>query len=293
MKRDPRVQPRRPQIRNFRPPQSEEGPNEKTPWDRLADMVDPLAQARAERVIERVKEACYERHASVDELTWTAYEGIIQGTNEELRQLLTAVQHRLQLNLMLTDHDEPPLSREEAWRLLDVIKQSSDLLDAQPPRNDIACAFLDLDLAAVELSDLIRDRLKKEGLESTVEASLEPAPVRVDGDRFGEAVMVLLESLLEDAGGPQGVVEVRWRGQQARVFVGTDPPSVPKHELQQSLDKRASIRDPALDVPLARAVIQHHEGEVRVHETEEGATGFCCVLPALEPLGRGPEGKGA
>lgn len=285
MKRDPRIQPRRPQIRNFRDPEPDEATNRETPWDRLERMVEALEEQRAERVIGRVKQACFDQQATFREVIWTAYEAITEATNEELRQVLTTAQHRLQLSLMQTDPDEPPLSREEAWNLLEAIKQSATLVDAQAPRDDIACAFLDLDPIAVELSDLVVDHLENEGLESTVDTSLQAAPVHADGDRLGEAVIVFLESLLDHADDEQPIVRVRWSGEEAIVFVGTDPPVAPKHELQHALNRPASLRDPDLDLPLARSVVRSHHGEVLVHETADGAVGFCCVLPALEAAG--------
>lgn len=284
MSRDSRIPRRRPQIRNFGPPK-EDGPGEddETPWDRLGSMLAALEEQRTQRLLDHVKEACYDRRASFREVTWTAFEAITEATNEELRQVLTTVQHRLQLSLMQTDPGEPPLTREEAWELLDAVEQGSTLLDAQAPRDEIASAFLDLDPEPVELSDLVRKRLERYGLAGSIETSFEPAPVRVDRERFGEAVIVLVETFLERSEDEDVVLRVRWEGPRARVFVGTRPPAEPKHELQRKLNRRASIRDPDLDLPLARAVVQHHEGAVRVHETDDGAIGFCCELRALHP----------
>lgn len=246
--------------------------------------MDQLEQERSRRVLYRIKEACYDHDASFHELTWTAFEAITEGTNEELRQVLTTAQHRLELNLMQAGPGEPPMTQEEAWQLLDAIEQGSQLLDAQAPRDEIACAFLDLEPEPIELAELVRRKLASHGLERTVEASYEPAPVRADEERFGEALLVLVEACLERAGDERVVLRVRWQGCEAHVFVGTRPPVEPKHELQSRLDARASIRDPDIDLPLARAVIRYHDGRVRVDETDDGAIGYACVLPALESV---------
>lgn len=287
MKRDPRVRSPRPEIRNFRPPKRLRE-HEETPWDRLQQLLDALETDRADRILDHVKEACFEEGLSFRELTWTAYEAVTRGANEELRQVLTTVQHRLQLNLRETEPGEPPLTWDEAWDLLQTVKTGTRLLEAQAPRGEIACAFLDLDPEGVELSDLVRRRLSLSGLKATVETSYEPAPVKVDPERFGEALLVFLDSFLPDEDEAQPVLDVRWEGSEAYLFLGARPPTEPKHLLQDRLNKAASLQDPELDVPLARAVIEHHGGGVHVHERGQ-ARGVRLVLPALEP---GPANAG-
>jgi light-regulated signal transduction histidine kinase (bacteriophytochrome) len=286
VKRDPRIQPRRPEIRNFRPEGegSEEDADEdrEGPWARLSELVSPLEEDRADGVLAHVKETCFDEMASFREVTWAAFEAITQGANQELRQVLTPVQHLIELKLMQTDPDEPPLAREEARQLLEAIQECGRLLDAQLSHDEITRSFLDVDPQPVELSEEIEAHLSRTGMGGTVETDLEAAPTQVDDERFGESLLVLVDSFVEPAEDEQPIVTCRWQGDEVAVFIGARPPVEPRHALQERLNQPASIRDPGLDIPLARAMIEAQDGDVLVHETADGAVGLRCVFPALE-----------
>lgn len=250
------------------------------PWD-LVGRRPIFDHDRTEAVLERARRRELPS-TSLDELSWTAYESLTTAVNEEIRQLLTTLKHRLQLSLMETDAPRPPLSRGKVWKLVNQIQKGERALDAQISRKEIARTFLSLDPTDCELAETIRDHLQRKGLADVVDASLDPVPAKADPWRFGQAVVVLLEAFLDRGHDEQAVLRLRWRGEQAVLFVGARPAVEPKHRLQRWLDQGVRVRKPGLDIPLARAILECHDAEIVVHETDDGAVGFRCVLPALD-----------
>lgn len=252
-------------------------------WDRLASTVDAFEEERPRRVLRRVRRADLDPRVPFPDLTQAAHEAISKEMNEELRQVLTTIQQRLELNL--ASPSRPTLTRKEGYELLMGIREAAQLLDAHLLPDDIAKGFLVLDEAPIELAETMRFHLRRQNLSQTVETSLEAAPVEADPWLLGEAVLALLEPFLEDAEDHRPCLSVEWEGENARVFVGTRPPLEPAHGIQEWLDQAPRMQGSGLNVPMACAVLERQDADVAVHETDDGAVGLQCTFPALE---RGP-----
>jgi signal transduction histidine kinase len=291
VKRDSRIQPRRVEIRNWQP-EDHDGEDEgetvgtEEPWERIEEELDPFEDRHADAIVDLVQAGLH-REQCFSETTQAVHEALVEAARHELRQLFTRIENQLELNLMRTSADKPPLSREEARDVVEVVRHGGEILDAQLSREQVSRRLLDLHMAGFALSEAIRDHLQDSGLEQQIHTDLDPAPVLGDSERLPEAFALLAQPFLDACGdGQRPVIEVEWTGDLVKVFVGSCPPTLPEHELQERLSR--SVLQSGRDSDLSRAleIVEAHQGRVIVR-SRENAIGYECPLPAIDPAGLG------
>lgn len=289
MTRDPRIRTPKPEIRNPPPPDDlpddeddEDGPTATSePWEGLEGVLSPFHDERSDRIVERVRQVAEDEDADLEALTRAAYEGLADAANEELRQIVTRLRHALQLGLMQAGEDEAPISRETAGDMLEALDHAGELLDAHLTREEIAKRFLDLSEDPFQISEAVRESLRDRDLLEEVEADLDPAPIHGDRDRLSGAIAELVEYFSAVAGADEILVEMSWEDDRLETFVGTRPPCVSLEELLDRMSQPPILQDAALDLPLARAIIEFHGGTVVTDAPDPDTAGFRFALPAL------------
>lgn len=289
MKRDPRANPPKPEIRNPPPPDDlpddedeEDGPTATSePWAELEGVLSPFHDARSDRILERVQQVYEDEDADLETLTTAAYEGLADAANEELRQIVTRLRHALQLGLMQTGEDEGPITRDTAGDMLEALEHAGELLDAHLTREEIAKRFLDLSEDPFQISKAVRESLEDRDLLEEVEMDLDPAPIRGDRERLSGAIAELVEYLARASGEGTVLLEMSWEDDELEAFVGTRPPRIPLEELLDQMSRPPILQEADLDLPLARAILEFHGGTLVIDAPDPDTAGFRFTLPAL------------
>jgi hypothetical protein len=231
------------------------GARDRGPREELEEALTPFHEERTERVLDRVKRI-YQEDADLETLATAAYEGLADVANEELRQIVTRLTHAIQLGLMETDPGERPISREKALDLLDALHHAGDLLDAHLSREGIAKLFLNLSGEPFHISEAVRRRLRKRGLEACVAADLEPVPRKGDEERLAGAITEFVDHLIQRAvADPTVLLRLRWQADRVIGFIGLRPADLSLETLIDELGtppilQEGNLRPPARVVDL-------------------------------------------
>lgn len=216
--------------------------------------------------------------------------------SHELRTPLTSILGYAEL---LADTEELSI---QGRRFLDVISRSAarelrlvnDLLTVV----NIEQSGFTLQRRRFELGGLVQESAEnarpgaeEAGLELGVRLPREPLLLEGDRDRLGQAVDNLISNAVK-FGIPGGAVyiELRQNGQVAEIDVRDTGPGLGEADRDQIFERlyrapdavRSQVPGAGLGLPITRAIVGHHGGEVHVHSTGPTGTTFRITLP-LEP----------
>ncbi len=283
--RDPRYNPPKPEIRNLRPPKSstfELDDDTEEPWDAIEPVLSPFQAERTERILDTIEDAFQRHEADLDEGTWIAYEALAEATNAELREIVTRMHHVIELGLRRTQPSTPPVTRESAHVLLESLEHAAELLDAHLAREEIAKRFLNLEPEPFDLSNALREELIGTPLREDIELWLDPAPVHGDRKRLVDAILALAKHVRNQTTTGHAGIRLSWDDDTVNGFVGSTQTSLTQATLASALTEPATVTATDVDLPLARAILEHHEATVLVSDLDDGWTGYRFRLPALD-----------
>jgi PAS domain S-box-containing protein len=218
-------------------------------------------------------------------------EEFIATVSHELRSPLTSIQGYVEL---LAEEERSP--RDQQW--LEVIARNShrlqrlvdDLLFIAQARAET----LTLKRAEVDLEALLREAVEgtaPRAAEQGLDLHLDVAPVTIahaDADRLGQAVDNLISNALKYT--PRaGRIDVRLerRGDEAAITVADTGIGMSEEDRQRLFERffrassavDAAIPGVGLGLSIVRAIVDLHDGEIRVESAEGRGTSFEIVLP--------------
>jgi signal transduction histidine kinase len=234
-----------------------------------------------------------------------AFEGqrqFVADASHELRTPLTVMRGQLDV---LVANDPSPDEVRRVERLLQaelarVTRLVNDLLLlAQSGRADF------LRLERVELDELVTeiwDGLSLTATRTFQIAALTPVVVTADPDRLAQALRNLARNAIAHTREPDGIVrvELATSGELVRLSVSDDGPGIPP-AARERVFERFYRTDPArsraeggagLGLAIVRAIVEAHQGTIRVTQSELGGARFELELPrapqAAPPATSGP-----
>ena len=267
-------------------------------------------QALADELATRLGLAAeHARLLAAAQLATTERERLLAVVAHDLRNPLGAVAMYAEVlrSLQPDDADDAPVPADAATRAyarqaLDTIHTSTatmqrlveDLLDASSLRGDALRVHRAPVAAGAPFADaerMLRPLAEAAGLELRVEGEGPEAPVAIDASR----VVQLLSNLVGNAvkfTPPGGTVTVRWAvvpaaHERAGALVGSvadTGPGIAADELPHLFtafwrgDRRAR-RGVGLGLWIARAIVEAHDGELRVESRPEAGATFSFTLP--------------
>lgn len=253
--------------------------DEDVPIDRETD---------AQAVIQEVLDEWDHRAKGVEELLDTVSSELADAANHRLRQLLTRLSTELELATEQTpDGPRAVLEPERLRRVQQAIGELSRVLVTHLDRNQVAKQLIQLDRTTVDLSTLVPDALRREGIPveaPDVEIEVDPSPARGDPEKL-RTVVAVLAARFWTASGEGDVLKVTVTddgGDRLRGFIGLDPCPVDRNELIERLDGPLDLGSLEPNLPYARAVLERHGGNLYVVGQGEEALGYGFTLPKEE-----------
>ncbi len=211
----------------------------------------------------------------------------------ELRTPLTIIKGNAQLMRRLQAADPEALQsiEQEADRLTRLVEELILLVQAETGRLTLQQRPVALDELALEAVQQIQVLAASKPHLKVLLEPLEPVQVCGDRDRLKQVLLNLISNAVKYT--PDGG-EVRlglWtQGEQAVLQVSDTGPGIPPEDLPYIFERfyradRARSRGQGfgLGLSIARWIVQHHGGEIRVASTVGRGTTFTVLLPRLTP----------
>lgn len=238
----------------------------------------------AQTVIQEVLDGWDHRAKGVEELLDKVSSELAEASNHRLRQLLTRLSTELELATEQTpDGKRAELDPERLRRVQEAIGAASRVLVTHLDRNQVAKQLIQLNRTAIDLSKLIPDALRREGISveaPEVEIDIDPAPALGDAEKLSTVVGVLAARFWTAAGEDHALqVTVTDDGDRLRGFIGLEPCPMDRNDLIERLDGHLDLGALEPNVAYARAVLERHGGNLYVAEQGEDALGYGFTLP--------------
>lgn len=223
---------------------------------------------------------------------------LIANVSHELRTPLTNMQGYLE-TLRDADPGSEDFSRHldichrEARRLTHLVQ---DLFELSKMATDHLEFYMER-MSLVELADQVamafEHRMEDKGIDYRVELADDPCEVVGDGNRLGQVITNLLGNALHFTP-PGGTItlSVRRRGETAVLSVADTGIGIPERELPRIFDsffrleksRSRNLGGTGLGLAICKAIVEKHEGEIRVESVVDEGTTFTITL-AIAPDG--------
>jgi len=213
------------------------------------------------------------------------------GVAHEIRNPLTAIKFRLfslknTLPPALAENEDAAVIGNEITRLERIVR---DFLQFARP-SDPALVVVPAGRMLLEVADLLRPQLEKDGIALKVEDS-EEAWVRADTQQIKQVLINLIHNSAESIG-RNGVIVLRVRfesgfarsGSSAVVVeVADNGKGIPLEVRQRLFDPFFTTKEggTGLGLPIAARIVEKHGGELRYQTELQRGTTFCMVLPRV------------
>jgi signal transduction histidine kinase len=270
--------------------------------NRMADEI-----AAREQVLElankRLEAAVAERTADLERLLATlkdaekARRRLLADVSHELRTPLTII--RGEADIALRGGDRPIAEYREALsRCRDAAAHTARLVDdllfiARRESRETRLALRVVDLAAFlpAVVEEARSLIQNRGGAVSVQSDLSHAPMRADPDRLRQVILILLDNALRYGGGR---VEIRLESSALgyRIQVSDQGPGLSEADLSRVFQRffrgGSAVRDGesgvGLGLPVAKAIVEAHEGTIAVTSRLGEGTRVTLDLPAEIPV---------
>jgi signal transduction histidine kinase len=277
--------------------------------DGVAEALNRMANeiAARERVLERTNKrletAVAERTADLERLLAT-----LKDAEQARRQLLADVSHELrtpltiirgEADIALRGGERPTAEYREALaRCRDAATHTARLVDdllfiarRESRQTRLALRVLDLAELLPAVIEEARSLIKTQAGTVVLESQVSHAQVRADPDRLRQVVLILLDNALRHGGGQ---VEIRLESSQTgyRLDVADRGPGLSEPELSRVFQRfyRGSgavhhyASGVGLGLPVAKAIVDAHEGRIAVTSRLGQGTCVTVELPADQSL---------
>lgn len=269
---------------------------------RLAGVIDLMA-AKVEETTGALAAQNTELSAEVDRRTQDLRELLDNARKAEAarRQLLADVSHELRTPLTVIRGEadvalrlrEPSAEayRQALQRARDAATHTARLVDDLLFIARAESAQVRLAADPVDLRMLLADLIETFANDVTVVATIDTAPVRADGGRLRQAVLVLIENARRHGGGSV-LVRLDQSPDGYRIAVEDDGPGMGESDKKMAFERfyrgtnaNASYRDGVgLGLPIARAIIEAHGGRIALEDRPGGGLIAALLIPVRPVL---------
>jgi signal transduction histidine kinase len=270
--------------------------------NRMADEIAAREQV-LERANKRLEAAVAERTADLERLLATlkdaehARRRLLADVSHELRTPLTIIRGEADIALRGNDRSIAEY-RVALARCRDAAAHTSRLVDdllfiARRESRETRLALRLVDLVALipAVVEEARSLIQNRGGTVSVQSALTSAPMRADPDRLRQVILILLDNALRHGG---GCVDLRL-GPSAvgyRIGVFDQGPGLSEADLSRVFQRffrgGSAMRDGesgvGLGLPVAKAIVEAHEGTIAVTSRLGEGTQVTVELPAEIPV---------
>jgi signal transduction histidine kinase len=213
----------------------------------------------------------------------------VADASHELRTPLTLIRANAELSML--DPDRPV--NESLSNILTEVDRTDRLVDdllllarADAGRLELHAERCRLDALVADAAESMRPLFEGNATQLEVTADT-PVEVLADADRVRQVVRSLLDNALKHTSGGQVAVAIGSDGRWARVTVRDTGSGIPADALPHVFDRfyrvdkarSRSAGGTGLGLPIAKAIVEAHEGEITLASEQDHGTTVTFILP--------------